>query len=148
MKRTPLALPLALTLLAAACGGDGGDGDEAASRTIEIDMVDIAFEPSTVEVEAGETVRFVFSNEGEAVHEGFVGDEQAQEEHDAERSGEGGDEEEMGGMDHGGDEEAVVVEPGEEGELTYTFEEPGRIQIGCHQPGHYEAGMVVDVDVT
>ncbi len=145
MDRKLLVLPLALTLVAA-CGGD--EGGEAASRTIEVDMVDIAFEPTSIDVEAGETVRFVFSNEGEAVHEAYLGDEQAQEEHDAERSGDEGDAEEMGGMDHGGDAEAVVVDPGDSGELTYTFDEPGQIQIGCHQPGHYEADMVIDVNVT
>lgn len=146
MDRKLLVLSLLLTLVATACGGD--DGGEDATRTIEVDMVDIAFEPSSIDVEAGETVRFVFSNEGEAVHEGYLGDEQAQEEHDAERSGDGHDGEEMQGMEHGGDEEAVVVDPGDTGELTYTFEEPGQIQIGCHQPGHYEAGMVIDVNVT
>ena len=146
MDRKLLVLSLVLTSVAAACGGDDGGAD--AARTIEIDMVDIAFEPSSIDVEAGETVRFVFSNDGEAVHEGYLGDEHAQEEHDVERSGDGDEVEEMDGMDHGGDEEAVVVDPGDTGELTYTFDEPGVIQIGCHQPGHYEAGMVIDVDVT
>lgn len=146
MDRKLLVLSLLLPLVATACGGD--DGGDDATRTIEVDMVDIAFEPSSIDVEAGETVRFVFSNEGEAVHEGYFGDEQAQEDHDAERSGDGHGAEEMQGMEHGGDEEAVVVDPGDTGELTYTFEEPGQIQIGCHQPGHYEAGMVIDVNVT
>ena len=146
MHRRLFVLSLVLTLGVAACGGD--DGGEDAARTIEVDMVDIAFEPSSIDVEAGETVRFVFSNEGEAVHEGFVGDEQAQEEHDAERSGDEDELEGMEGMEHGGDDEAVVVDPGDTGELTYTFDEPGLLQIGCHQPGHYEAGMVIDVNVT
>ena len=146
MARTLLVLSSVLTLVAASCGGD--DGGEEAARTIEVDMVDIAFEPASVDVEAGETVRFVFSNEGEAVHEGFVGDEQAQEEHDAERARGGDDDEEMQGMEHDGDDEAVVVDPGDTGELTYTFDEPGLVQVGCHQPGHYEAGMVIDVNVT
>ena len=146
MHRPLLASALSLTLVSVSCGGD--DGGEEAARTIEVDMVDIAFEPSSIDVEAGETVRFVFSNEGEAVHEGYVGDEQAQEEHDAERSGDGGEPEEMEGMEHDDDDEAVVVDPGDTGELTYTFDEPGVIQIGCHQPGHYEAGMVIDVNVT
>ena len=146
MARTLLVLSSVLTLVAASCGGD--DGGEEAARTIEVDMVDIAFEPASIDVEAGETVRFVFSNEGEAVHEGFVGDEQAQEEHDAERARGGDDDEEMQGMEHDGDDEAVVVDPGDTGELTYTFDEPGLVQVGCHQPGHYEAGMVIDVNVT
>ncbi len=53
----------------------------------------------------------------------------------------------MGGMDHG-DDDVLVVEPGEVGELTHTFDESGAVQLGCHEPGHYEAGMVMDVDVS
>jgi uncharacterized cupredoxin-like copper-binding protein len=44
------------------------------------------------------------------------------------------------GGGHGGGD-AVEVEPGDDGELTYRFEEPGEYRIGCHQPGHYEDGM-------
>jgi uncharacterized cupredoxin-like copper-binding protein len=39
------------------------------------------------------------------------------------------------------------VEPGEEGEITYTFGSAGELMIGCHEPGHYEAGMNVAVNV-
>lgn len=100
-------------------------------------MLDIAFSPTTLEGSAGETVRFVFTNTGDVVHEAYVGTADEQREH-------GDDMESMGGMDHG-DDDTLVVEPGETGELTYTFDEPGEIQIGCHQPGHFEAGMVLDI---
>ena len=50
--------------------------------------------------------------------------------------------------DHGGDDaEAVTVEPGESATLTYTFEEAGTVEVGCHQPGHYKAGMKMQIDV-
>ena len=39
------------------------------------------------------------------------------------------------------------VQPGESGDLSYTFTEPGSYQVGCHQPGHYAAGMKIDVTV-
>ena len=144
-RRPTLALALVVPLLLSACGGDDA-GEEGASsddvRTIDVEMVDLAYAPSEVEVEAGETVRFVFANNGEALHEAFVGDAAAQDDH-AEEMGDGG---EMGmeEMEEGVD---VEVEPGETGELTYTFDDPGEVQIGCHQPGHYEAGMVMDVAV-
>jgi uncharacterized cupredoxin-like copper-binding protein len=58
-----------------------------------------------------------------------------------------GMDEDMEGMDHDA-ETAISLEPGESGEITYTFEDSGTIEIGCHEPGHYDAGMIVDVTVT
>lgn len=72
----------ALVVLAAACGGDG-DGTRASSnaRTVEIAMSDIAFAPDEVEIAAGETVRFVFENDGAVAHDAFIGDKAAQADH-------------------------------------------------------------------
>ena len=81
----------------------------------------------------------MFTNNGEALHEAYVGDAAAQDDH-AKEMGEGGGM----AMEEGN---KVEVEPGETGELTYTFDDAGQVQIGCHQPGHYEAGMVLDVAV-
>ena len=108
-------------------------------------MVDIAFAPDAVEVAEGETVRFVFSNRGEGTHDAFIGSPDAQAEHDADMRD--------GGAAHGGhghgddDDDAVTVEPGDTAELTYTFDDPGTVEIGCHQPGHYAAGMKIAVEV-
>ena len=133
-----------LAVILAACGGDdtgtGAASSDSDARTIEVEMVDIAYEPTAIDVEVGETVRLVFTNNGEAVHEAFVGDAGDQDDHAGEMA-------DMDGMDHG-DDDVVTVEPGESGELTYTFEEAGTTQIGCHQPGHYEAGMLIEVNVT
>ena len=46
----------------------------------------------------------------------------------------------MGGMSHGHDN-AVSVKPGKTGSLTMTFAEAGTLIVGCHEPGHYAAGM-------
>lgn len=40
-----------------------------------------------------------------------------------------------------------VVEPGETVEMTHTFETSGPMMTGCHEPGHGEAGMQLDIDV-
>ena len=60
----------------------------------------------------------------------------------------------MGGMAlddmnmHGEDEPpAMVVEPGKSGDLVVTFDEAGQTVIGCHEPGHWDAGMRVDVTI-
>ena len=114
---------------------------------MQVDMVDIAFEPDTLEVEQGATVRFEFTNTGETPHDAFIGDASAQQDHEREmRETEDAD----NGMDGMGTEDegdGITLEPGESGELTYTFDQAGAIEIGCHQPGHYDAGMKVDVTV-
>lgn len=138
-----------LAVTTTACGDDdnptttGAGGDV---RTVEIDMVDIAFEPDTIEVSTGETIRFVFTNTGAVAHDAFIGDEIAQADHEAEMR----DAADMG--EHGGghgedDEDAVTVEPGDTGELTHTFDSAGSVEIGCHQEGHYEGGMKINVEV-
>lgn len=152
MARNPIrivaALGAAAALLLAACGDDDTNTTAGSgTRTIEIEMRDIEFSPDEVEVEAGETVRFVFHNVGAVRHDAFIGDEAAQEEHEMEMSA-GDDDMDMGGEgeDDAGDG-GITVEPGETGELTHTFSEGDELLIGCHEPGHYEAGMVVTIDV-
>ncbi len=143
----PLALA-GLLVTAAACGADEPDAapTDGSEGTVEVRMVDIAYEPTSIEVAAGETVRFVFTNEGNVAHDAFIGDETAQADHDSEMRSMDGMKE--GEMDHPDDDDGITVPPGETAELAYTFDEPGPLLIGCHEPGHYEAGMVIDVDVT
>jgi uncharacterized cupredoxin-like copper-binding protein len=152
MKRAS-ALVLASVVVLAACGGDD-DGDAAAGgepRTIEVSMTDNAYSPASLDVEAGETVRFVFRNDGAVRHEAVIGTGTQQEEHHAdmaEMAGMEGSHEgmDMGSMDHG-ELHAVVVEPGETVEMMHTFESSGPMMIGCHEPGHWEAGMKMTIDV-
>ena len=158
------ALTMAAAILAAC--GDDSDTSVADGDTIEFTMDDTFFTPDAIEVPAGATVTLAFTNEGELTHEAVVGDADFQEEHEAEMSAmpdEEGDEhmdedmegmdedeamdEDMEGMDHEA-ETAISLEPGESGEITYTFEDSGTIEIGCHEPGHYDAGMIAEVTVT
>jgi uncharacterized cupredoxin-like copper-binding protein len=57
---------------------------------------------------------------------------------------------ERGGMEGHNmeDGDALLLEPGDTGELTHTFDEAGEILIGCHLPGHYEAGMKSTITVS
>ena len=134
-------------LLLAACGDDDASTDAStdAARTIEIEMVDIAFEPETIQVEPGETIRFVFTNDGEIAHDAYIGDTEAQADHEAEMRDAHDDEHSGHGDD---DSDAITVEPGDTGELTHTFTDSDTLEIGCHQPGHYDAGMKIDIEVT
>ena len=45
-----------------------------------------------------------------------------------------------GGMSHG-HATSSASRPGETGSLSMTFAEARSLLIGCHEPGHYEAGM-------
>lgn len=139
------ALAAALVLVAAACGSsgdsndatDGGAGRRA--RTVDVEMRDIGFTPSTLQVAEGETVTFRFTNVGKVAHDAFVGDKAAQADHEAEMR------DDMGGMHHDGSDDALTVQPGKTATLTHTFFDTGTVEIGCHQPGHYAAGMKITV---
>lgn len=143
----------AVAMLASACGGADHDahtgsveegtvpGSAApaseADRTVEVLASDhLRFDPAVVEVEAGEAITFVVTNEGKIVHEFVLGDAAYQEEHGS-------------GMDHGegGMDNAVTLAPGETAELTWRFDESGEVLYGCHEPGHYDGGMVGEVEV-
>lgn len=142
----------ALLTVVAACGteraADAPPGSAAATGNVTTDsagivalqMQDIKFDTTTLTVHAGQTVEFQFTNTGAVTHDAFIGDAAAQAEHDKEMAG-------MPGMGHSADEPAVTVEPGKAATLSYTFDTPGTYEIGCHQPGHYTAGMKVTVTV-
>lgn len=141
MKRF-LLLPVIVALVVlAGCGSDGGSTGAGANadRTIDVEMRDIAFSPTSVDVRVGETVRFNFKNTGQVTHDAFIGDATAQEAHEKEmREGHG---------EHGKDADAVSVKPGKSASLTHTFDQAGQILIGCHEPGHYIGGMRITVNV-
>jgi uncharacterized cupredoxin-like copper-binding protein len=154
MKRA-FALVAASAAILTACGTDGDEaagapGDE--QRTIEVAMTDMAFTPNEIDVAPGETVTFVFRNDGTVRHEAVFGNLVEQEAHHAEMAemGEMGESHDGIDMGSGSDEmtelHSVIVEPGDTLELVHTFEAASTM-IGCHEPGHWEAGMKLDFDV-
>jgi uncharacterized cupredoxin-like copper-binding protein len=154
-----------VTLLLASCGGGdatdaagsgdqghdmdmGGDqfafgepGDpEAADRTVEISALDsLRFKPDSITVKAGETIRFVVTNDGKNIHEFVLGDEEYQQDHAAEMS-EG---EHMEGAPN-----QIDIAPGETESLTWTFAGTAEVVYGCHEAGHYQGGMVGTIEIT
>ena len=143
MKRF-LFLPIIVALvLLAACGSDDGSTDAGAGagadRTVDVEMRDIAYSPTSIDVRVGETVRFNFKNTGQVTHDAFIGDASAQDAHEKEmREGHG---------EHGKEANAVSVKPGKSASLTHTFDKAGQLLIGCHEPGHYTGGMRITVNV-
>ena len=134
----------------------------SATRTVNIEMTDLAFSPKTLEVKAGETVRFVLVNKGQLLHEFNLGDAAMHAEHQKEmlKMQQSGAMTTTGmdhaGMDHGAmgqgsmpmagmthdDPNSVLVEPGKTAELTWTFSGTRDREFACNVPGHYQAGMV------
>lgn len=143
-----VALIAATGMGAIACGGGGGDasdqgGASTQPETVEIVMQDnLQFTPGSVTVKSGETIRFVFTNTGKLVHDALIADAHVQGEHEA-----------AGGQNHddhhaGPPPPFVTVAPGATEEIVHRFTTPGAIEIGCHQTGHYNAGMRIPVTVT
>jgi uncharacterized cupredoxin-like copper-binding protein len=157
--RRPLILLVAVTAvggLAAGCAPDPNDAPNAVptfedgNRVIEVSMIDLAFSPSSVEVTAGQTVHFWFRNDGAAIHDAAIGDLAFQQEHAREMAAgtaDHGTEMAAGTADHGTEVDALVLAPGESGDLTYTATTTGTVLIGCHQPGHWEAGMKASINI-
>ncbi|MEX0958920.1 MAG: cupredoxin family protein [Burkholderiales bacterium] len=112
----------------------------AVNRTIAVAMFDtMRYEPSSINVKAGETIRFTVKNRGSLTHEFGIGTLKEQKAH-AEMM------KSMPDMKHD-DPGVITVEPGQTRELIWTFSKSGGFQIACHIPGHYEAGMKATVKV-
>jgi uncharacterized cupredoxin-like copper-binding protein len=73
------------------------------------------------------------------VHEFTLGDEDFQAAHEEEMSGEHHME-----MDT---DTSISIDAGEIEKLTWSFSKAGEVLYGCHEPGHYEAGMVGTIAV-
>ena len=135
---------MAMSTAAPAAGPQADDG-ATTTRRINVAMEDHRFSPNTFDVRVGDTVTFVFTNFGREVHDAFIGDRAAQEQHENEMRQAEGD---GHAHDHAhAHEGGVTVSPGQSGTLQYSFDKAGTLEIGCHQPGHYAAGMIAALNV-
>ncbi len=100
-------------------------GTRATPRTVKIEVDDgLSFFPNVITVAEGETVTFAIINTGKAAHEFMIGplaDAMADKE---------------------GTPEAADILAGTTKSLTFTFDGPGPYAFACHEPGHFEAGML------
>jgi uncharacterized cupredoxin-like copper-binding protein len=138
--------------------GEPGEASKA-DRTIEIVMGDNYFEPESLTIQAGETVRFVIRNEGEFLHEFNIGTGDLHAAHQKEMMDmmengmmtPTGMNHDMSSMDHStmdmsgqahDDPNSVLVEPGKTQELVWKFAATTGLEFACNVPGHYESGMM------
>ncbi len=129
-----------------------------ASRTVQVAMYDNYYEPETVTVKAGETVRFVVTNQGQLVHEFNLGTPAMHAAHqdemqmmvdhgvlEADRINRDAATAMQASMGHGMHEDpnSVLLEPGQTAEVTWSFPTDASVDLefACNVPGHYEAGM-------
>lgn len=122
---------------------------QTVGRSVNVHMDDsMRFMPDRLEVQAGETVRFVVHNGGAVPHEFVLGTDKEIAEHAELMRQLAAQPAADHAHQHGGGGAALSVKPGEMGELVVTFAQAGPVQIACLVPGHYEAGMVGRIDVT
>lgn len=142
-----VAMLLAAVLLLSACSaGEPTVGTDSSPREIDLTMTDeMTFEPATIEVRRGETVLFRIRNSSNEAHEAYIGSEEQQTLHATRHSAVAS--EEQTAIPHI-NQPAVHVPPLGTGEFVYRFDEGVGFVIGCHYPGHYEAGMRVVVEVS
>jgi len=137
-----LALAVGMAALVFATHGGmqvAADAARHPDRIIAIDANDqLRFSPDNVVVRSGETVAFRVSNSGLTEHEFVIGDAAVQAQHDREMAQPASG----SGMQMNEDATfAVTVPAGETRTLVYTFGSSGTLLYGCHEPGHYAAGM-------
>lgn len=111
------------------------------TRTIKVSMNDkMRFEPASIQVKLGETVRFVVRNAGQIKHEMNLGTEKELLEHLEVMK-------KFPNMEHD-EPNKVTIAPGQQGEIVWQFTKAGAVNFACLVPGHYEAGMKGKVQVT
>lgn len=100
-------------------------GTKASPRSVRITADDgLSFFPNVITVAEGETVTFAITNTGKANHEFMLGpaaDAMADKE---------------------GTPEVADITAGTTKSLIFTFDRPGPYAFACHEPGHFEAGML------
>ncbi|GAA0232589.1 hypothetical protein GCM10009125_21990 [Castellaniella daejeonensis] len=141
MRIRPFALFPAL-LLAAASAHAHGDAPHdmnamqaQSARVIEITMDDtMRFHPDQIAVRPGETVRLRIHNAGRLPHEIVLGKMDEILAHATEMRA-------HPDMPAHHEANALTLDPGGSGELTWTFPQAGALDFACTIPGHYEAGM-------
>ncbi len=158
---TALAAALTASVALADAGHNSSIGKPGTTaqtdRTITVEMDEMKYSPETIKVQPGETIRFEVVNVGTVVHEFNIGKSKTWDGHSGEMMTmmqEGmmtattlnHDKMMKGGMMHD-DANSILLEPGDTGEVVWTFPEGGEIGFACNVPGHREAGMQGDFEM-
>lgn len=141
--------------------GEPGDASQV-TRTITVTMTDNAFDPEEISIKEGETIRFVVKNDGEFVHEFNIGTAVMHAGHQKEM---------MMMVEHGAleadkinhsmmkmdmgdgktmmhdDPNSVLLEPSKSAEIIWKFSKKAELEFACNVPGHYDSGMMGEIEI-
>ena len=118
--------------------GEPGDPKKP-SRTIEVEMSEMEYTPSRIEVKRGEQIRFVIRNVGKEDHEFLLATTKENLKH-AE------DMKKHPHMEHD-EPNAVRLAPKKSAEILWRFTKPGTFEFSCLIPDHRDYGMIGRVTV-
>tara|TARA_Y100000590_G_C14815961_1_gene674494 strand:- start:12 stop:446 length:435 start_codon:yes stop_codon:yes gene_type:complete len=131
------------------------------SRTIEIKMYDNYYEPNEIKIKKGETIKFIVHNYGEFVHEFNIATKEMHIKHQPEMMklveneillADRIDKKKMKKMakkNHSmghSHSNSVLLEPNQSAELIWKFSTDTNLEAACNVPGHYESGMVANIN--
>jgi len=131
------------------------------TRTIEIIMYDNYYEPKEIKIKKGETIKFIIHNYGELVHEFNIATKEMHIKHQSEMMKMVENEilladridkkkmKEMAKKDHSmghTHSNSVLLEPNQSAELIWKFSADTNLEAACNVPGHYESGMVANIN--
>jgi uncharacterized cupredoxin-like copper-binding protein len=154
-KTSVLALGIALALSPAAWAGAGPPGhthhhDDSYSageagdpkrpaRTVEVEMREMEYLPSKIEVKRGEQIRFVIHNTGTEAHEFLLATTEENLKHEAVMR-------KHPDMEHD-EPNGLRIAAKQSGEILWKFSKPGTFEYACLIPDHREYGMTGKVIV-
>jgi uncharacterized cupredoxin-like copper-binding protein len=141
----------------------GSKGNETdVTRVIKVVMYDNYYEPSSFQIKEGETVKFEVENAGMLVHEFNIANKMMHMKHQPEmiKMVENGillpfsiDKEKMKkmakmdkSMGHS-HSNSVLLEPKQKGDIIWKFDNAVNMEVACNVPGHYQAGMIAEVNI-
>ena len=141
-------------------GSKGNEND--ISRVIKVIMYDNYYEPSSFQINAGETIKFEVENAGELVHEFNIANKMMHMKHQPEMEkmveneillADTIDKDKMKKMTNvdksmgHSHSNSVLLEPKQKGDIIWKFDNPANIEVACNVPGHYQAGMIAKVNI-
>ena len=140
----------------------GTKGDkENVDRVIKVVMYDNYYKPNSFKVNKNETIKFVVTNKGELVHEFNIATKEMHLKHQPEMMmmveheillADKIDKKKMmemskknPAMSHS-HSNSVLLSPGEKAELIWKFSNTVDLEAACNVPGHYDVGMIAQIN--
>lgn len=147
-KSSAVALNIVLCLSLSACSETNPHANHEmpasvqseVSRVVNIEMGkgnEFQFSPENIEIKQGETIKFLFNNQGKLAHEFVVGSEAELKKH----------QQDMIKNPHSAHDMNTIA-ANSRGEVTMTFDKTGTFLFACLIEGHLESGMKGSIKVT